>query len=395
MSRKGICEEGKCTGCFACMKTCPVKCITKGKNEIKNTVPVIDDEKCIDCGACRRVCPVNQKQELKTPQATYAAYAKEESVHVNSASGGVATTISQSFIKNGGIVYGAAQKNGLVFEHIRIDSVDALHRAQGSKYTHSHIDQIYEMISKDLDDHKPVLFIGTPCQVAGIKNYVKDNKQELLYCIDLICHGVPDRNTFMEAMELECKTENFNDYTISFRDHTGYSLKVRDKSGQVLHEKNLKNSYYYNGFMEGYIYRHNCYSCEYARKERVGDLTLGDFWGLGDRIPFDGDKKNGINVVFVNSSKGDELIENVRDALMIWERTLEEAVAGNGQLREPVKYGKVAEKFETISQKEGIKKAILKCNPSKYAALQIRRMINSNRILRSVLTKIPAIRKKL
>lgn len=393
--REKVCDEKKCTGCYACINKCPRNCISMEQNVIGNAVPLIDEKKCVGCNMCEKVCPVINPPSLSAPLYTYAAYAKDRELHIKAASGGVASVLARSIIRSGGVVYGCSQIKGLEFGHIRVDNESELIRLRGSKYTHSHIGNAFSLVKEDLDNSRLVLFVGTPCQIAGLKNYLGGANQELLYCVDLICHGVPDQNTFVEAMKQECNSYDFDNYTLTFRDEKGFKIKIRDKEGKVIHERNLKNSYYYNGFIEGYIYRHNCYSCHYATEKRIGDITLGDFWGLGNESPFSGDKSNGINVVLVNSAKGEALFNANTNEFDVWERSIEEAVKGNGQLRAPMNYSKAAKRFEIIASKRGIKTALVKCNPSKRIALKARETINSNPLLRSIVSKISFLSKKL
>ena len=89
------------------------------------------------------------------------------------------------------------------------------------------------------------------------------------------------------------------------------------------------------GFMKGLYYRDACYSCPYAKTERCGDITLGDFWGLKKSISPADRKSSGTSVVLVNTEKGRHLLSDIVSALKIEERPIEEAVSGNPQLRRP------------------------------------------------------------
>ena len=390
-----VCEESKCAACFACINICPKGCLSMRQNKYGNIVPYVNTDDCINCNLCKRICPVNNPIELRLPHDVYAAYATDEQIHKESASGGIATVLASSFLKNGGIVYGSVMERGLKCRHIRIDSVDDLCKLQKSKYVHSHIDYIFRDIKKLLQHEVNVIFIGTPCQVAGLRNFLSNTDDSNLYCIDLICHGVPSWNTLYQSMMLETGMENFENSILSFRDKDGFEIKIRDNTGNILSRLNLKNSLYYNGFMEGYIYRENCYECPYATQKRIGDVTLGDFWGLGKIIPFDEKVNNGINVVLVNTSKGQKIIEEVIPFIKVWRRSLEEAVQGNGQLRHPANKSKELERFLRYSAKFGIKYAMIMCNPKKTIKLQMRKYINKSRICNGILSQIPKIKDKL
>lgn len=390
-----ICPENECTGCGACVNVCPQNIICMKPNALGNIIPKIEVDSCIECHLCENKCPVINPIALNTPFEVYAAYAKDNKIRIEAASGGVASLLSRSFIENGGVVYGSSDSGNMQINHIRVDDVNDLLKLQGSKYTHSHINMIYRDVKKDLADGRKVLFTGTPCEIAGVKNYIGQSLNDNLFCIDLICHGVPSRNTFIECMKFETGERDFKGWKVSFRDENGFEIKLKKPNGEIGHRLNLKNSFYYNGFMEGYIYRHNCYECKYAKSKRCGDITLGDFWGLGEKEPFEGDTRKGINVVLVNTDKGKQLFEFCKNDICFWTRTLSEAVNGNNQLRHPSVRTKSADRFERFCIKYNAAVAIKKCNPYKTVILNLRAFINKNRILYKATGLVPFLNKKI
>lgn len=381
-----LCDREKCTACLACLEVCPVHCINVRKNSYGNDMPYINNEECINCGKCQKACPVISGVQLRHPSKVYAAYSSSSVIHKKSASGGVASELALEIIRSEGVVYGAAQTEDLKIEHIRIDEEEQLERIKGSKYVHSHNKGHYKKIKSDLLNGLQVLFVGTPCQVAGLKKYLNNKQYDNLFCVDLICHGVPGQKTFLDCMEYETGEKTFEGWNVSFRDEDGFEIKLKNPSGEVEHKLNLKNNFYYNGFMEGYIYRENCYNCEYAKPERCGDITLGDFWGLGDDIPFSADKKDGINVILINTDNGTKLFDRVKDSLQYWERTFDEARAKNGQLNHPtsktrhcVKFLKLSSKYSELQNGNAI--AVIKCNRKKRIALALRKKTKKNKLL--------------
>lgn len=390
-----ICPENECTGCGACVNVCPLNIICMKPNALGNIIPKIEVDSCIECHLCENTCPVINPIALNTPFEVYAAYAKDNEIRIEAASGGMATVLSENFVENSGIVYGSSHNGNLNIEHIRVDNMHDLLKLRGSKYTHSHINIIYKDIKKDLQSGRKVLFVGTPCEVAGLKSYIGDNLSCNLFCIDLICHGVTSHNTFFECMKMETGENDFNGWNIKFRNRENFEIKLYKNDPPKEHILNLKNSFYYNGFMEGYIYRQNCYECQYAQSKRCGDITLGDFWGLGADKPFEGDISNGINVVLVNTDKGKQLFENCKNDICFWARTLSEAVNGNNQLRHPTVRTKSADRFERLCIKYNAAVAVKKCNPKKTVILNIRAFINKNRILYKAAGLVPFLNKKI
>ncbi len=381
-----LCDREKCTACLACLEVCPKHCVSVKKDAYGNDTPFINREECVDCGKCQEVCPVINSVQLRQPTKVYAAFSSNSTIHRESASGGVASELALEILQSGGVVYGAAQTKDLIIEHIRITEKEEIERLKGSKYVHSHNKGHYKKIKTDLLNGLQVLFVGTPCQVAGLKKYLNNEQYDNLFCIDLICHGVPSQKTFLDCMEYETGEKTFEGWNISFRDEDGFEIKLKNPLDEVKYKLNLKNSFYYNGFMEGYIYRKNCYICEYARPERCGDITLGDFWGLGDDIPFFAEKKDGINVILINTEPGLRLFNRIKNNLQYWERTYNEARLKNGQLNQPTSKTSHCEKFLKLSNKyreidNGNAIAVKKCNRKKRIALVFRNMIKKNKLI--------------
>ena len=194
-----ICGKDKCTGCFACYNICPKNAIEMKEDEFGYIYPEIIKSKCINCGLCKKTCPVLNNVDKIEPIKCFAMYAKNENIRENSTSGGVATQLSKTIIKDNGIVYGAAFTDECNVSHTRIDNIDDLSKIQGSKYVHSYINQTYKNIKKDLISNKKVLFIGTPCQVTNIKRFLIKEYNNL-YTIDIICHGVPSQKFLKEEV---------------------------------------------------------------------------------------------------------------------------------------------------------------------------------------------------
>ena len=329
-----ICEPNKCTGCGACMNRCARNCISmKEDKTLGHLYPTIDQKKCVDCGACVKVCPTINPMPLNAPLTAYAGWDKDDREYTSSTSGGAASAISRYIIGQGGVVYGCAMMPGVEVRHIRVDSLQDLCMLKGSKYVQSAMGSCYHDIRRDLRDGRKVLFIGTPCQVAGVKSYVGKN-DDGLYTVDLICHGVPPQS-FLKRHVLKV-THGVMPDEIHFRKNC-YMLLLLLR-GKVLYKYDLfGNRYkdtYYNTFFDGFSYRDSCYTCRYASPMRVSDLTIGDFWGLKGDLPLK--HPHGCSVLLPTTSKGLEMVEGIKKDFHLFERTVEEAVGGNDQLRRPM-----------------------------------------------------------
>ncbi len=389
------CKKSDCTACYACANICPVNCIEIKMDESNAHYPQIDEKKCIHCRMCEKVCPANNKLDFRLPREVYAAHSTDSNVQKSSTSGGTASTISKQFIMDGGVVYTTSFSDSLKVNFKKYDTIDALKNAQGSKYVHAHTGYIFKAIKKDLRDGKKILFIATPCQISGLNCFLKDEKTDNLFTIDLICHGTPDRETFSAYSKGILKNDFGKAERVLFRDGNDYVLKYLDKNNNILKQLKVYESFYLSHFLDGFSYRKNCYSCPYARKERVSDITLGDFWGLGEELEFEGSKENGINAVLVNTQKGEALLNLSSKNLTLYKRTLEEAVKGNSQLRHPCTDNSTSQKFRQISKSKGAEAALKKCNIKKYVLLYLRKCIHNHKVLYKICLKIPYIKDKI
>ena len=185
-----ICNKDNCTGCFACYNICPKNAIKMVEDNNGFIYPEIDKEKCVNCKLCEKICPSINKVQYYKKQKCYAMYSKDEKVRVKSTSGGIATTFSINVINSGGVVYGAAYDKNCAVKHIRVTDIDGLKKLQGSKYVHSYINDTYKRVKEDLKNNREVLFIGTPCQVAGLKKFLSRDYDKLIL-VEIICDGVP------------------------------------------------------------------------------------------------------------------------------------------------------------------------------------------------------------
>lgn len=379
-------DKNKCCACFACVNTCPKMCISMVKESCGSLYPQIDKNKCIQCGKCIKVCPVLQEIPASEPQKVLAAYSRDLSVRGLSTSGGVATEVAKYTIRCGGVVYGAAMI-GMEVRHIRVTSLNDIGKIQGSKYIHSHMYDIYKQVESDLKQNIPIVFIGTPCQIAGVSRYLNDIPDNLIL-IDILCHGVSSLDCFLCGINLETKKAVSS---VSFRDGNKYCLEGYDNGGNCIFKTPYRASYWLNGFVEGYIFRENCYSCKYAGKNRCGDITIGDFWGLKNGY----DISKGVNLVAINSEKGMEFWNKISNLFTFEERKLEEAIPYNHPLREPAHKPANYDRFCNIYNDKGGMKALIKAYPNKTLYIWLRRIVRKNKRLYRIVTEIPLVGNKL
>lgn len=334
---QAICPLEKCTGCGACMAVCPKHCIELKPNPQGHLFPAIDKKACVNCHLCRSTCPVNTPVELRQPQACYAGWSRDEKDRITSSSGAASSVFARHIISRGGTVYGAVLQDNQV-RHIRVHRPEELVRLKGSKYVYSYAADVYAQIKQDVKAGKQVLFIGTPCQNAAVCNVV--GQAPNLTLINLICHGTPSLQMLTDHLKAKKITQIHN---IQFRNNSNIYDFVCNNYRAL---DSVWPDCYVNLFLQGLSYRPVCYQCVYAKSQRVGDITIGDFWKLGQTIPFSGgDVAKGCSVILVNTDKGKQLVDECREKLQLFPREYAEAVAGNAQLRRPVTYTNTARLF--------------------------------------------------
>lgn len=342
-----------CSGCMACIDKCPKQCITVTKGKLGHLFPLVTENQCVDCGLCLKTCPANNHSHFLQPLSVWATWRKDENKRIESSSGGLASVLSEVIIKTNGTVYGCAFAPLFTFKHIRCTSLEQLQLLKGSKYVQSDMRGVYTEIAQDLKVNKQVLFIGTPCQVAGVKHFF-ENKDENLYTIDLICHGVPSVNMLKESLPNTIWKHDFD--KVVFRACTKYHFSAKSGISTVF-DRPLHKDLFLKGFFTALYYRNSCYQCKYAQSKRIGDLTLGDFWGV-DKEVVKTDLEKGISLCMVNTQKGQRLFDFINKYIEKVERPIKEAFAGNKQLNHPMPHSLRAKYFSILYPIIGFKWAV-------------------------------------
>lgn len=356
-----ICKYEDCTGCFACYNIYPKNCIGIEPDIYGELHPVIDEKKCINCKNCIKVCPGNKNNiELFKPIKCYAAYRVDKEKRADSASGGIGALLSEIVINNGGIVVGVKFDENLLPIHSIATTLEEIEVFKGSKYVQSRINDTYKRIRKNLEDKRLVLFIGTPCQVSGLKMYLNNKEYDNLITCDLICHGVSSYIYLKEHISNLNTTKNIDKITFrSNRIKSNYRLKFFN-NGRVIYNKRVIQDNYFYAFFKGISLRESCYDCKYATEKRIADITIGDFIGLGKNKFFKGNAVNA-SVVLINSIKGEKIFDEIKkDDIYIEEREYAEAINGGISLRRPFPRYKEQKEFRKIYPKVGFEKSINK-----------------------------------
>ena len=346
MIDKELKNKKDCMGCHACANICPKSCILMETDQEGFLYPTVDYNLCIKCKKCINVCPIINKEEVMNDPVTYSCINNDETIRLDSSSGGIFTLVAEKVIAQGGAVFGASFNNQFEVEHVFVETKEDLGKLRGSKYVQSKIGNSYKKAKEFLDSGREVLFTGTPCQITGLKSYLEKFYTNLS-TMDIVCHGVPSPEVwrkYVEFREIEAgspaqriafrrKNEGWKRYSVSFlfKNNTEY-------------RQNLRNDLYMRAFLKDVCLRPSCYECEFKTLNRQSDITLADFWGIQNILPEMDDDK-GTSLIFVNSEMGQRLFNETKDKMLYQEVDIHEAVKYNSAAIKSVGYNPKREDF--------------------------------------------------
>lgn len=383
-------KQRECCGCELCSNVCPTSIIKMRQDKEGFFYPVIiDNEKCLDCKKCYKVCP--EKNRFIKPRniiEVYSGFAKDDDSIRLSSSGGMVTVISQVFVQNEGVVYGVGySKDCRSIEYYRTTCLEELERFRGSKYAQARKKNIYHLLLADLKKGKKVLFIGLPCDVAAVYNFVKDNNTNL-FTIELVCHGVTSPKVHEQFVDIEMDSNNERLELFSVRYKKDgwkpYYIYEKYKNGKEIIMPFRPTPY---GIAFIYLKRPSCNFCKFkAHDDTFGlqaDLTIGDNHGVKCDSP--SYNKWGSSVAFVHTDKGKNLINLIKDSFVI-NRDTKELITNNLALYKPfpVKWNRTI--FSKVFVNRGIWSA------SNLPSVQI--LDAKNRFIRKILVLLVNLRDK-
>lgn len=348
-----------CTGCSACVSVCPTRSISMKEDREGFLQPQIDAKTCIGCHKCEKTCPIITPFEIPTNIETkfYAAQLKKKEDLLEVSSGGAFWGLAQSILEEGGIVYGAAQVGVDDVRHIRVDSLEQAKLLRRSKYLPSDITGIYDLVNKDLNKGRLVLFSGVGCQIAGLLAYMHKDYQNLITC-DVVCHGVPSQKAWSAYRVEKERNENKKLIDVVFRNKSkgwkNNQYKMTFDDGSEEYCLSIQHPFH-RAYLNGILSRKSCAVCRFAKLERLSDITLADYWQYkGSQF----NPTNGVSLVAVNSAKGEALLNSAYQYLENESTSKEDAIASCRHLTHTPLQHKNREAFFKKLSKSGYNKAV-------------------------------------
>lgn len=347
-------KHSNCCGCRACEQLCPTKAISMLPNNEGFIEPYIDKEKCIHCGLCLKRCP--QANRPKTSEfdksEVYAAKNKEIQEQKEGSSGGIFSILANHVLSQGGIVFGAGFTSELAVEHTGIETKERLAELKGSKYVQSNTKHTFSEVKHALEKGKKVLYTATPCQIGGLKRFLGKEYDNLI-TIDLVCHGVPSPKLFEKYVHWLEEKEHSKIKSLSFRSKEkktwGLNMKIEYTSKTKYTPAALDP--YYQTFLDGKTYRECCYDCLYANTDRIGDLTIADYWGIEKQHPEFYDE-NGVSAIMINTKKGRDIFEQIKENMVTIPTQIEKVIKENHNLVKPTqRYRRRDSVYQGIEEK--------------------------------------------
>lgn len=389
-----ITDKKNCCGCSACVQRCPKQCIRLEEDTEGFLYPQVDEETCIKCGLCEKVCPIlNQADKLSVLEVLAVKNPNDEE-RMNSSSGGVFLPLAREVINQGGVVFGAVYDESWEVHHVYAEKIEDVYPMMGSKYLQSKIGNSFKDAERFLKQGREVLFVGSPCQIAGLRTYLRNKQYSNLLAVDFLCHGVPSPGVWRRYLAetyggYDAKEQSRLQATagknsvllsslnatspigdIKFRDKRESGWKkfrfvVRQKSASKADQNTVLSSdiHYDNPFMRGFLsdiyLRPSCYACKCKNGVNHSDMTIADFWGINQIAPeFDDDK--GVGLVLLNTKKGEEYFSRLPMDMM--PSNLEKAHYYNGGFNEHTKaHPKRDQFFFLIENGKSIKAAVDIC----------------------------------
>lgn len=350
-----ITNPADCCGCTACASICTHDAITMQPDTLGFLYPKVDETLCTNCGLCEKVCAFNNSYDKSHNLDKPIAYAaRHKNIHEveTSRSGAAFIALSDYIIERGGVIYGAGYTDHFRVVHKRATTKEERNEFKGSKYVQSDLSTVFRQIKKDLQDGLVVLFSGTPCQTAGLNSFIGKRLRKNLILVDIVCHGVPGPYLWRDYLSFLEKKYGSTICWVNFRDKQEYGWAAHRESFKFVNGGGQKMSFTFL-FYKHIMFRKSCEKCPYTNLKRPSDITLADFWGWEKTDPNLNSDDKGISLVLLNTEKGKELFEKIKDRMNTTPVNIENCLQGN--LRRPTKADPKRNEFEAEYLRKGFK----------------------------------------
>ena len=329
-----ITNKVDCCGCNACGDICAKNAISFVTDSEGFWYPQVNKDLCVDCGLCDKVCPIQNKashiNRFEEPR-TFAAYTKDETIRLDSTSGGIHSMLALKMYEKNAYIGGAVYNTDHTVSQIVDDNPARLPEIRSSKYLQSNAEGVYKEVKKLLKDGKNVLFCGTPCQIHALYNVVGKDWDNLYTC-DFICRGVNSPKVFLKYMEMLERQFGAKATEIKFKNKKwgwhNFSLRVNFENGKEYCKDRWHDLFFIGYLQAGNFTRPSCYECQFKGFPQKADITLADFWGI-EKVDKTMDQDKGTSLVMVNSEKGRELFDSIKDRIEWRQFTMDDAREGN------------------------------------------------------------------
>lgn len=303
-----------CSGCESCYNICPNNCIHIKTDQNGFSYPYIDKSRCSNCGLCIHICPIHNNIKKVKNSKVYACINRNESIRNLSSAGGLFAVLGEYILENDGVVFGASFDENLNLSHNYAQNIEDMQSFIGSKFVQSEIGYTYRNVKLFLDKNRKVLFSGTPCEVAGLKSFLRKDYKNLL-CVDIVCSGVPSPKVF-----------------------------------NLYKKQNESDDIYISGFKKSIFLRQSCYNCRFKFPKSFSDLTLGSITDTKKICPKLSDDK-GTSLLIVNSQKGLDVLKKVKFRLSFEEISFDDIIKVNPSISISSEYNihKRKKFFKTIN----------------------------------------------
>ncbi len=339
-------NKTECFGCESCVQICPKKALKMAEDEEGFRYPVVDSTLCNGCMLCRKACPFSEMPEKHGNIYTFGGYNSDKKTRFESTSGGAFSAIVEAFCDENYVVFGAESDGLKVFHNCIFDKKD-LGKFRKSKYSQSVIGDSYIKVRNYLKEGKKVLFSGTPCQISGLKSFLKNVETQNLLTVEVVCEGVPsplyinkmeqsfEKKYGGKIEELDYRYTGKSIFSSGKWDFEGMRIKFNSKSSKEIVRDRWFNPFW-SVWLQHLMSRPSCYKCLFATNERTADITLGDLWGVHLYCPELYGKNGGSSLVFCNTAKGKEVFDTASKYMSGHELKFEDALKYQSPMRKTI-----------------------------------------------------------